>query len=98
MVWFLVHIRDNFTFVRFEVLMAASIQRRMPCVMLHCTVSNIRPTSKPRAIHSVKVKIQMPRYRQAGAKGERKYSVYSLLTSALDGGGVVCVTPRPRFT
>jgi hypothetical protein len=29
--------------------------------------------------------------------GERRYSSYSFLTSALDGG-VVSVTPRPRFT
>jgi hypothetical protein len=35
--------------------------------------------------------------RNAVAKGERKYSSYSFLTSALDGGEW-SVTPRPLFT
>jgi hypothetical protein len=38
-----------------------------------------------------------PATRHEGAWGERRYSSYSFLTSALDGG-VVSVTPRPRFT
>jgi hypothetical protein len=39
-----------------------------------------------------------PAIRHAGAKGEKRYSSYSFLTSALDGGEVVSVTPRPRFS
>jgi hypothetical protein len=33
-----------------------------------------------------------------GALGERRYSSCSFLTSALQGGWVVSITPRPRFT
>jgi hypothetical protein len=33
-----------------------------------------------------------------GGDGERMYSSYSFSTSALNGGRVVSVTPRPRFT
>jgi hypothetical protein len=29
--------------------------------------------------------VKLPRYRHAGAKGEKQYTSYSLLTSALDG-------------
>jgi hypothetical protein len=47
-----------------------------------------------------------PAIRHAGAKGEKRYSSYSFLTSALDGGEVVSVTPgralapgkEPRYT
>jgi hypothetical protein len=45
----------------------------------------------------VKSKACIHRYRHAGAKGEKRYSSYSLLTSVLDGW-VVSVTPWPRFT
>jgi hypothetical protein len=30
--------------------------------------------------------------------GDRRYSSYSFLTSALEGGEVVSITPRPHFT
>jgi hypothetical protein len=30
-------------------------------------------------------------------RGERRYSFYSIMTSALDGGWVVSITPQPRF-
>jgi hypothetical protein len=33
----------------------------------------------------LKLTVKLPRYRYAGDKGERKYSSYSFLTSALDG-------------
>jgi hypothetical protein len=33
-----------------------------------------------------------------GMQGEKRYSSYSFLTSALDGGWVVSVTPRPCFS
>jgi hypothetical protein len=39
---------------------------------------------------------KLSRCRHLGSNGERNYSSYSFLTSALDG--VVSVTPRPRFT
>jgi hypothetical protein len=41
-------------------------------------------------------KKETSRYHHAGDKGERKYSSYSFLNSALDE--VSGVTPRPRFT
>jgi hypothetical protein len=37
-------------------------------------------------------------YRHASGKGERKYSFYSFLTSALDGGEWSALCPGPRFT
>jgi hypothetical protein len=36
-------------------------------------------------------------HRQASAKGEKRYSSYSFLTSELERG-VVSITTRPRFT
>jgi hypothetical protein len=36
--------------------------------------------------------------RHGGAWGERRYTSYSFLTSALDWGWVVSITLRPRFT
>jgi hypothetical protein len=51
-------------------------------------------TARNRAYESGK----LSRYRHAGDKGEKSYSSYLLLTSALDRGWVVSVTLRPRFT
>jgi hypothetical protein len=46
----------------------------------------------------IKVKVKLSRYTPWRHMGERRYSSYSFLTSALDGGEWVSVTPRPRFT
>jgi len=39
----------------------------------------------------------IPQHTYEGAGEERRYSSYSFTDSALDGGRVVSVTPRPRF-
>jgi hypothetical protein len=41
----------------------------------------------------LKYKVKQSRYRYAGDKGERKYSSYSFLTSALDGGAWTASRP-----
>jgi hypothetical protein len=52
---------------------------------------------KERRKNSVEMK-KLSRYRHAGTKEEKAYSYFSVLTSALDWGRMVSVTPRPRFT
>jgi hypothetical protein len=41
------------------------------------------------------IEVKLSDYRHAGAHGDMKFSSYSFLTSALDGGEW---TPLPRFT
>jgi hypothetical protein len=48
-----------------------------------------------------KGKVKLSLYRHAGANGERKYSSWSFLTSALDGGKLsprLCFTPGTHWT
>jgi hypothetical protein len=66
---------------------------------LRCFSYGERPSGFRQLLSTVKSKNKLPAARHAVAMGERKYSSYSFLTSALDGGErVVSVMPRPRFT